>query len=287
MDNDIEKFLLHLSTVRAANTVKSYASDLAQFAEACERSGVTGSADVDARNVREYLRTYATAPSSTVSRKLYSVRSFFRFLRARGVVSKDPTLDVDVPIRRRRLPKSLSERQMGDLFDNPPKSLRDRAILELLYAAGLRVAELCNLNGKDLNFETKTCRVEGKGGKERIAVFGAAAAEAIADYLSHAKLNPKNPALFQNSTGGRLTVRSVHRIVQRLARAKGIEASPHTMRHSFATHLLDGGADLRSVQELLGHSRIQTTQIYTHLSVQRLQREYEKAHPRAFEEGEE
>jgi site-specific recombinase XerD len=294
MDEAIEKFLIHLATVRAENTVKSYATDLAQFAESCERGGATSPGQVTADHVREYLRRFSRGADATASRKLYAIRSFFRFLRSRRLVGRDPTVDVDVPYRRRRLPKVLTAAQTETLIESTdgrkPGELRDHAIMELLYAAGLRVAELCNLDERDLDFETRTCRVLGKGNKERIAVFGTAAAEALTAYLTHGRpriARRGERALFVNSEGSRLTVRSVHRLVRHAAKLTDLDASPHTLRHSFATHLLDGGADLRSVQELLGHSRIQTTQIYTHLSIERLRKAYEAAHPRALEEGDE
>lgn len=290
MDSDIERFLLHLSTVRAQNTVKAYASDLAQFAQVCEDAGVTDVGRVTADEIRRYLRPYSAAPEATTSRKLYSVRSFFRFLRSRGLVGSDPTLDVDAPIRRRRLPKALTLTQTEELLEAGAR-LRDRAIVELLYGAGLRVQELCNLDIRNLDFETRTCRVLGKGGKERVSVFGRAAADALVEYLTKerpALLGKKAClAVFLNKHGDRLTVRSVYRIVSALGQAQGLSVGPHTLRHSFATHLLDGGADLRSVQELLGHARIQTTQIYTHLSTERLRIAYEAAHPRAHEEDDE
>ncbi len=287
MDREIERFLNHLSTVRAANTVKSYGTDLALFAQVCEDAGISQPGQITAHHVRAYLRPYLKSAESTSARKLYALRSFFRFLRARKWIDHDPTVDVDSPIRRKRLPKVLNAEQATRLVETPtgPMELRDRAILELLYAAGLRVQELCSLDVQNLDFESRTCRVVGKGGKERIAVFGGAAAEALSAYLEQ-RWSSALP-LFLNADGGRLTVRSVHRIVRRLAAAQGLEASPHTLRHSFATHLLDGGADLRSVQELLGHSRIQTTQIYTHLSIERLKKVYETAHPRALTEGDE
>ncbi|MEP0764939.1 MAG: tyrosine recombinase XerC [Fimbriimonadia bacterium] len=294
MDEAIERFLGHLATSRAAHTVKAYATDLAQFAEVCDQAGVRSPEAVRPEHVRRFLRAFSHAKASTPARKLYAVRSFYRFLRSRGMVERDPTLEVEAPIRRERLPKALTARQAAQLVEGvqggEPTALRDRAALELLYGAGLRVQELCNLNVSDLDITAGTCRVLGKGSKERIAVFGRAATEALVEYVAHGrpKLLSKRvePALFLNSKGGRLTVRSIHRLAQRAAAKVGLRAGPHTLRHSFATHLLDGGADLRSVQELLGHARIQTTQVYTHLSIERLRKAYEQAHPRA-EEAEE
>ncbi len=292
MDEAIERFLGHLATSRAAHTVKAYATDLAQFAEVCEQAGVRSPDGVRPEHVRRFLRAFSQARASTPARKLYAVRSFYRFLRSRGIVERDPTLEVEAPIRRERLPKALTARQAAQLVESvrgrEPIALRDRAALELLYGAGLRVQELCSLNLLDLDISAGSCRVLGKGSKERVAVFGRAAAEALAEYLAAGR--PKllarrdEQALFLNAKGGRLTVRSVHRLVSRAAEQAGLRAGPHTLRHSFATHLLDGGADLRSVQELLGHARIQTTQVYTHLSIERLRKAYEQAHPRAEEE---
>jgi len=292
MDEAIERFLEHLATNRAAQTVKAYATDLAQFAEVCEQAGVRSPDEVRPEHVRRFLRSFSNAKASTPARKLYAVRSFYRFLRSRGLVEKDPTLEVEAPIRRERLPKALTAKQAAQVVEGveggDPLTLRDRAALELLYGAGLRVQELCNLNLLDLDIAGASCRVLGKGSKERIAVFGRAAAQALSEYLARGR--PKllatrdEAALFINSKGGRLTVRSVHRMVRRVAEKAGLRAGPHTLRHSFATHLLDGGADLRSVQELLGHARIQTTQVYTHLSIERLRKVYERAHPRAEED---
>jgi site-specific recombinase XerD len=295
VDRYIDRFLTHLTTVRAPRTVQAYATDLAQFAQVCEAAGVFEPGDVAPEHLRAFLRPYARGPQSTLARKLYAVRSLFRFLLSRGDAAGDPTVDVDAPITRRRLPSVLTQDQVEALLEassgEDAGALRDRAILELLYAAGLRVEELFNLERRDLDFETRTCRVTGKGGKERVAVFGSAATEALADYLSNGRPRlaggRSGDALFLNAKGGRLTVRSVHRIVRRAAERAGLDASPHTLRHSFATHMLDGGADLRSVQELLGHARVQTTQIYTHLSIDRLRKAYEKAHPRAREDGDE
>jgi site-specific recombinase XerD len=215
------------------------------------------------------------------------LRTFIRFLKVTGKLDHDPTEPLDAPIQRKKLPKALSQLQASDLLDQPDggsSPLRDRAMLELMYAAGLRAAETVGVNLHEVNFNERTVTVRGKGNKQRISLFGQACSEALEGYISRERVQPEaENALFTNKWGRRLTTRSVQKIVKRWALRAGLppETSPHTLRHSFATHLLDGGADLKSVQQLLGHESLATTQIYTHISIERLKKTVQDSHPRS------
>jgi integrase/recombinase XerC len=208
-----------------------------------------------------------------------------------GLVGSDATADVQAPYRRARLPKNLSQPQAVGLIEAAAASatpLRDRALLELAYGAGLRASELVGLDLGDVELEAGTARVRGKGGKERVVLFGAPACEAVRAYVRSERREPKSGTpLFTGPSGGRLAVRTLQNVVRRHAAAAGLDpsVSPHTLRHSFATHLLDGGADLKSVQQLLGHSRLATTQVYTHVSAERLREAVARAHPKRHEDG--
>lgn len=293
LDEAAEQFLIYLGTRRAQNTVKAYATDLAQFiayAESCRVHQLSGAGT---HLVRAYLDSLRAISRTSRARKLYALRTFFAYCQAMNWLTENPAADLAEPVQHRRLPVFLSERETEYMLEqatgHAPLQLRDRAILELLYAAGLRVSELVSLDIQAIDFEQEAIRVRGKGGKERMVLFGKAAHEAIGNYLRlgrPALLNVHAPtrALFLSHKGGRLTVRSIHRLVKRYGIEIGHDISPHTLRHSFATHLLEGGADLRTVQELLGHSRLDTTQIYTHLTLDRLRSALETAHPRANEE---
>ncbi|GBC91728.1 Tyrosine recombinase XerD [bacterium HR15] len=296
LDEAVERFLNHVGASRAPNTVKAYGTDLAQFVEYALSTGVSEVETVSERLVRAWLDSYRAVHRSTRARKLYALRSFFRFCRAMGWLQADPTAPIAEPSSARRLPRFLTHSQVAQLVEQPSQSphllaLRDRAILELLYATGVRVSELVSLDVNAIDFEQGAIRVRGKGGRERLVLFGRAAHEALTDYLQHARprlMNPQRPtrALFLNYQGGRITVRSVHRLLKRYGRMLGLEVSPHMVRHTFATHLLEGGADLRSVQELLGHQRLQTTQVYTHLTLDRLRKTLERALPTTLDEEE-
>jgi len=227
--------------------------------------------------------------ASTIARTLVSVRGLHRFLVREGLASGDPSTEVTGPRPKRPLPKALRLEQIERLLAAPagdtPAALRDRAMLELLYAAGLRISELVDLDVDDADVRARTVRCFGKGRKERIVPFGALAGAALEAWLVRGRpaLGPSTPALFCNGRGGRLTRQGGWKIVKRHADRAGLEddVSPHTLRHSFATHLIDGGADVRVVQELLGHASVNTTQIYTLVSAGRLRAVYEQAHPRA------
>lgn len=289
LDEAVERFLTHLSATRSPHTVKAYGTDLAQFVEYALGAGLEQVEHLNTRLVRSWLDSYRAVSRRTRERKLYCLRAFFKFCRAMGWLNHDPSAEVAFPIQKRPLPKFLTPTQAEQLVaqpepDHDPLRLRDRAILEMLYATGLRISELASLDVNALDLEQSAARVRGKGGKPRVVLFGQAAHEALLEYLQRARpqlLNPDKPtrALFLNAQGGRLTVRSMHRLVQRYGKQIGVKISPHTLRHSFATHMLDGGADLRTVQELLGHSRLTTTQIYTHLTLDRLRQTVNRALP--------
>lgn len=288
MDEYVERFLRYIETERGASrhTVRAYRKDLEIFfkcissrAEAVESTDVRG---FIAGQIGSGLR------KSTVSRRLATVRSFFRFLCREGYVKANPARLVNTPKLPRLLPKFLSVDEVFSLVEKPEGIgflvVRDRAILELLYASGLRVSELSGLNIDDLNMNEGLVKARGKGKKERIVPVGKKAIDALKAYLiERVLLQKKDRALFLNRNGGRLTDRGIRRIVVKYARAMLLDSKigPHTLRHTFATHLLQGGADLRVIQELLGHSSLSTTQRYTHLDVTHLMDIYDKTHPLA------
>ena len=303
---------LKLNRNASAHTVRAYESDVSQFLAfvAAER-GVKRSqlepANLDRAAIRGFLADLHRRGQSraTAARKLAGVRTFLRHLRREGLIDEDPGLLVSTPKRDVRMPAHLSEGEVDALIaapDDTPLGRRDRAILELFYASGLRLSELCGLDVDDLHLGAKMVRVLGKGGKERIIPFNSSAANAIRAYLKDREelvegqakragkirarvARPARPAspLFVNFRGGRLTIRSVDRIVRRWAAASAAPdgISPHALRHSFATHLLQRGADLRAIQELLGHARLSTTQRYTHVNAAQLLEVYARSHPRA------
>ncbi|MHB8637893.1 MAG: site-specific tyrosine recombinase/integron integrase [Fimbriimonadaceae bacterium] len=279
MEDHVENFLTELAVRRSPQTVRAYAGDLRGLAVfLADRPRLTSN------RLREFLRASATTPR-TRARKLSSLRTFTRYLVRIGQLELDPTDGLQSPYRRQVLPKALSEKQTEALLDAEPASkapLRDRAIVETLYGAGLRVAEAVGLDVGDVDFVEATLRVKGKGSKERIVFFGRTCAAALKDYLAAERQTPST-ALFVNNRGTRLSTRTVQTIVKRWARAAQLpsEVSPHTLRHSFATHLLDHEADLKTVQQLLGHESLATTQIYTHVSIERLRDAVRNAHPKS------
>ncbi|MDO8586783.1 MAG: tyrosine recombinase XerC [Armatimonadota bacterium] len=301
MDRELDMFIDHLRVTKraSAHTVRSYSSDIVQFM--CfvrESEGENARTDtVDYLMIRRYLAHLQRTGRAKISasRKLASLRAFFRFLAGRKLIGTDPTVGVSSPRQDKRLPTFLREDQVDRLMQMPdgstPAGLRDRALLEMLYATGMRVSELVSLSLRDLHGSAEEIRVMGKGAKQRIVLTGSASREALAEYLSAgrpvlaAKSTAPGNALFLNARGTRLTDRSVRRIVDKYigAVSDSLKVSPHTMRHTFATHLLANGADLRAVQELLGHSSVATTQIYTHVTRERMKEVYDKAHPRARE----
>jgi integrase/recombinase XerC len=277
----IDDFLAHLSARRSANTVRAYGADLKQLNETARNIE-----EFTADRCRSYLRLHATTPV-TRARKLSTLRAFSRYLRRLGILATDPTEALEAPIRRRKLPKNLSQTEATELLDQTAETrtpLRDRALLELMYSAGLRVSEVVGVDLVDIDFRQGVVRVIGKGDKERDCLFGKTCDVAIRDYLDGERVKPiLGQPLFTNPKGGRLTTRTVQNVIKRWAVRAGLPptVSPHTLRHSFATHLLDGGADLKTVQQLLGHESLATTQIYTHVSIERLKDAVKKAHPRS------
>jgi len=282
-------FLRHLAVERnaSAHTLRSYANDLTDFQRFLAARGTPDLAAADLRLVRAWLAALharGLAPAS-VARKLAAVRSCYRFLVRRGVVEGNPAREARSPRLPRKLVTFLPIDEATQLVDGKAiggnSRARDRAILELLYASGLRVSELAGLDLDAVDRTERTVRVLGKGRKERIVPYGGQAARALETWLG--ERGEAAGALLTHARGGRRTVRSIHTIVRRSARAAGItrRVSPHTLRHTFATHLLDGGADLRAIQELLGHSRLSTTQRYTHVGAEQLMKVYDRAHPRA------
>lgn len=290
----IDRFLAHLAGERGASplTRKAYREDLLQLEEFLRSAGCRGPEDATSAILRRFASGLHSAgyAASTVARKLASMRSFFAFGQREGWVRVNPAKPLRGPKRGRRLPKFLTGDEIGRLLAAPrPEALgglRDRAVLELMYSAGLRVQELVNLDIGDLDLANATVRVRGKGRRERLGIVGAHARAALRAWLAD---RPRPAAargpgpLFTNKLGGRLSVRGVARLLEKHLAAAGLagRASPHTLRHSFATHLLDAGADIRSVQELLGHKSLVTTQIYTHVTTARLLDAFDKAHPRA------
>jgi integrase/recombinase XerC len=298
----IDAFIIDLRHRRRAseNTVRGYMRDLVQFAEFLERNyPELGWEAVQPGVIRAFLaelHRLALSPRS-VERKIAALRAFFRYLRHRGITASNPAQAVTAPRHDQQLPKVLAQQQVEQLLTAPqgedPLSIRDRAILELLYASGMRVGELTSLRLQDIDWSQNAIQVTGKGNKTRVVLFGRAAQEALSEYLNRARpvLRQKGKGrdegwLFLNHRGTRLTDRSVRRVLDRYAPelSTAFKPTPHSLRHSFATHLLDSGADLRTVQELLGHANLTTTQIYTHVSRQRLKEVYRKAHPRATED---
>jgi integrase/recombinase XerC len=285
MKDAVGAFLRHLEVERGAarHTIRAYRSDLEQFQAFLVREDQGGLTDVDARVLRAYLAALHRQhlERTSIARKLAAIRSCLRFLVRRGVTARNAGREVVGPRLQRKLASFLPIDETQTLLDGPGGKLRDRAILELLYASGVRVAELAGLDMADVDRGASTVRVLGKGQKERVVPFGASAAAALEAYL--AERGPASGPLFTNARGGRLSPRSIHTIARQSASRIGLarRVSPHTLRHSFATHLLDAGADLRLIQELLGHSRLSTTQRYTHVSSDQLMRVYDSAHPRA------
>ena len=294
----IRAFLTALTAQKglSGHTVRAYSQDLAGFSSFLEASGVTKLSDVKADHVRlwQHRLVGKGLKRSTISRKLSSVRSFFSFLVKQEELVADPSAGVPTPKQEKRLPRWLTVDDAFSLLSTKKgtewKELRNLAMAELLYGAGIRVSELEGLDVEDLDLAAKEVRVRsGKGNKDRIVPMGDPAVDAVSRYrsalLGQAKYRLKakgDPALFLNRDFGRLSTRSIARVIDKMAKKAGLSTrvSPHSLRHSFATHLLDGGADLRAVQEMLGHESLSTTQRYTHITLDRLMQVYDKSHPR-------
>jgi len=299
MTDAVKEFGIYLEVERnlSHHTRRSYLADLAQFREFLLAHGVDGPSDVDQGAIRTFLASLYRGKSkkATISRKVASLRAFFAFLLRKGVVRYNPAQMVQAPKGDKYLPSFLNIDEMFSLlkveFASGEYGLRDRAIIEFLYSTGVRVSELTGLNVEDVDFSQALAKVRGKGKKERIIPVGIPALSALKEYL-HARpggagantLETHGPsALFLNRAGSRLTPRSIRRIIDKYMARGGIgkKISPHALRHTFATHLMDAGADLRAIQELLGHESLSTTQKYTSVSVARLMEVYDKSHPRA------
>ena len=299
MEEAIKSFLNYLTVEKgfSQNTVVAYRNDLYQLAsfveeEAAKSSSVPSWASFGRQGMLSYLlnlkeRNYA---ATTIARKVAAVRSFFGFMTSEGNIKDNPSQNIGSPKVGRALPKPISYSQVRRLLDEPnrqsrPEAKRDTAILHLLYASGMRVSELVSLNLDNI-IEDGYVRCFGKGHKERLIPIAPRAAQAVDEYVKEVRPrlvhSQDKPALFLNARGERLTRQGLWQILKEYAKSAELEGiTPHTLRHSFATHMLSGGADLRSVQELLGHANISTTQVYTHLTTEHIRRTYEKAHPRA------
>ena len=285
----IDRFIASLTSL-SERTLEAYRTDLRMFAEFISRMNINDPSSVNRTNVRRYVAHLSTRQYAqrSIARKIASIRRYFRWALRHDVADTDPTLGVQVSGGTGRLPKVLDRRDLEHLLepaDDPEEPLwrrrRDDAVLELLYGSGLRVAELCSLDGSSLDLDHHALRVWGKGSKERRVPIGELACDAVAAWCEirhEVAPSEAGDALFTNERGRRLTSRDVRRI---LDRRSATPTHPHALRHTFATHLLDGGADLRAVQELLGHADVATTQRYTHVSKERLTAAYRQSHPRA------
>lgn len=295
MEQQIEDYLAYLSVERglAQNTLDAYGRDLRAYARFLQKHGLTTFLDTEKEAVRAYLEQLHNLgrASSTISRNLAAIKSFYQFLVGEDIIEKDPTEYLESPKVTKRLPRVLNVSEVEALLNQPnledAHSIRDKAMLEVIYATGIRVSELVSLDLLDINLDAGYLRCIGKGNKERIVPLGSVAIKYLELYLQVARgelvRRGGETALFVNHHGRRLTRQGFWKIVKRYAKEANIDENitPHTLRHSFATHLLENGADLRSVQEMLGHADISTTQIYTHITRNRLQEVYRKSHPRA------
>ena len=291
-----EEYLGYLAVERgcSANTVAAYGRDLARYVAWLDERGITSPDEVTLELVEEHVSDLAGSglAASSVERAASAVKGFHRFMLTDEIARTLPTADLPLPAKPRRLPDVISREDAARLLDQPfpatPAGLRDHAALEVLYGCGLRASELTGLDCRNVLLDEGVLRVLGKGSKERVVPILGAATTALEAYLDRGRgaLVGRRPcdAVFLNARGGRLSRQSVHAIVEKYGRVVGISGlHPHTLRHSFATHLLEGGADLRVVQELLGHANVATTQLYTHLDRSHIRRVYLAAHPRAGE----
>lgn len=298
MDKYLSSFEDFLSSERnySKHTLKAYIADIKEFGLVLKDMGLISAdngeidfAHMDETPIRTFIsRLYGKNKRVSISRKLASIRTFFEFLIRNGTIKSNPAKLVPTPKGEKRLPTFLTVDEVVKLVETPGSEnvyeSRDRAILELLYSCGLRVSELVGINLNNLDLISMSVKVLGKGNKERMVPLGSKACAAIKTYLSQRlDLKPEDDYLFVNSRGGRLSTRSIDRIIKKYAAISGIpkNISPHVLRHTFATHLLGGGADLRAIQEMLGHKSLSTTQRYTHISIEKIMEIYDKTHPRA------
>jgi len=288
LEKHIELFINFLKGERdvSPHTLRAYGEDLEEFLRFVDKHPK----DIDNLDIRSFLASLYKKglKKSSIARKLATIRSFLKYLNREGYIKKNPARLVSSPKVPKTLPRFLTVDETFSLMEAPQgesfRAVRDKAILELLYSSGLRVSELTSLDISDLDIKESLLRVKGKGRKERIVPIGSKALEAIKNYLpERVSLKRRSQALFLNCRGGRLTPRSIRRILLKYSEMINLKGylSPHTLRHTFATHLLHGGADLRSIQELLGHSSLSTTQKYTHVDITHLAEVYDKAHPMA------
>lgn len=301
MEETIKGFIKYLSSERnvSPHTLKNYLSDLKQFGEFLGKvlkKNSLSAEDIhkmDHITIRAFLSNLCErgVSKSSLARKISALRTFFNYLCRDSGMMSNPGKMVSTPKKDKKLPRFLSVDEMDRLIKAPDGtdtlSVRDKAILETFYSSGIRIGELIAINIEDINFAEKLIRVKGKGRKERIVPVGSKAVEAIKEYLKvssemrDTESHNSGLSLFLNKNGKRITTRSVHRIVEKYKKLSGLwDMTPHSIRHSFATHILDGGADLRSVQEMLGHASLSTTQRYTHVSMDKLMEIYDKSHPR-------
>jgi len=293
MQEIFTNYIAYLEAEKNASvyTVRNYTNDLLEFFDFVTGQGIESLRDVNKQTLRAYLAYLMEQgrAKSSIARKLSAIRSFYRYLMREEMISASPAATTVSPRLDRRLPSFLTIDEAKRLVESPdisqPQGQRDRALLELLYASGLRVSELVNINVEQVNLATNEIRVWGKGSKERVVLIGTPAANALSIYMGDGRRGllggKKNNALFVNRYGGRLAVRRVQKILEKYARTINKKVHPHILRHTFATHLLDGGADLKVVQELLGHADLQSTQIYTHVTQSRARKIYLSAHPMA------
>ena len=295
MEELLQKYIKHLELERNISryTMRNYTNDIKGFLAYLSDIGIDSPAKVKRSTMRRYLGWLHDAGTSrgSISRKLSALRSFYRYLLREKLIDSEPLSTLSSPKQAKRLPTFLTHGEMAKLLVAPdsstPQGLRDRAVLELLYATGLRVSEIVSLDLKDIDLGSRQLRVWGKGAKERVVLMGKPAAEALQLYLKNAR--PKlqsqtdTQAVFLNRFGERVVERRIQHIIKKYARQAGLEMRvfPHILRHTFATHLLDGGADLRSVQDLMGHARLSSTQVYTHVTQSQIRRKYLAAHPRS------
>jgi integrase/recombinase XerC len=290
--DDVAAFLSHVATERrlSPHTAAAYRRDLDALLDFCGREGVDSWSAVDSYHIRQFAAECHRRGSSprSIARRLSAVRSFYAFLIRTGAAASNPAVHVQAPKPSRRLPATLDADQVAALLESDtvdPLDVRDQAVLELFYSSGLRLAELVGLDVGDVDLADLTVRVTGKGSKARVVPVGRVAAAAVERWLQRRPdvAAAGQPALFVSRRGGRLAARSVQARVEHWARRRGtpVRVHPHMLRHSFASHMLESSGDLRAVQELLGHSSISTTQVYTHLDFQHLASIYDRAHPRA------
>ncbi|MCM8803732.1 MAG: tyrosine recombinase XerC [Candidatus Omnitrophica bacterium] len=290
MEKILNRFIEYLENQKnySNNTIKSYRKDIKQFINFLKEEKIDDFEKVDYDKFIKFIGKLKLSgfKEKSISRKVASIKSFYKFLLSRKYIKKNPALLIQTPKIPEKLPNFLTYNEVLKILDIPHKNswqfLRDKSIIEILYSTGIRVGELANLKIEDINFADELIKVKGKGKKERILPIGKPALNSLIEYIEK-RPNKKEKFIFLNKYGKRLTERSIERIIKKYSLISGInkKVTPHTLRHTFATHLLDRGADLRIVQELLGHERITTTQIYTHLTIEKLKELYEKFHPRS------